>query len=177
MNLHLLLRLRHGMQRLASLVALVGLVGLVILAAITVAEVLIRWLFNYGIAGVADVSSLLIAVFLSACFGLVCSRNKHISVSFVADALGYRGSRVLDAFGSLVTVAVFAVITWQMARYALELQAIHDTTWVLLWPKAPWFMAVTILLGLTIPAQLLVLLIDISEAVIGENDNARSSEA
>ncbi len=149
------------MQRVTLLVALIGLIGLLFLAAITVAEVMIRWLFNYGVAGVADVSSLVISVSLASGFGLVCARNRHISVRFLGEALGSRACSVLDAFGALITLVVFSVVTWQMGRYALELVALKETTWVLLWPKAPWFMVVTLLLALTIPSQLLVFLTEV----------------
>lgn len=160
-----------AMQRVTLLVALIGLIGLLFLAAMTVAEVIIRWLFNYGVPGVADVSSLVIAVSLASGFGLVCSRNRHISVRFLGEALGPRASCILDAFGALVTLGVFSVVTWQMGRYALELVTLKETTWVLLWPKAPWFMVVTLLLALTIPSQLLVFLMQLVKVVTHKKDN------
>ena len=48
-------------------VSLIGLIGLMLLAGITVGEVLLRWLFNYPILGVSDVSRLIVTIVAASC--------------------------------------------------------------------------------------------------------------
>ena len=78
----------------ARTISLIGLFGLLVLAGITVLEVLLRWAFKVQILGTADVSSLIIAVAIAACFPLVFAQQRNITVRFVGDALGRRWSSI-----------------------------------------------------------------------------------
>ena len=65
------------LDRFTRRVAFIGLVGLLAVAIATMVDVLLRWLFNSPIEGYEDVSQLLFAVIIAACFpaGLIQGRN------------------------------------------------------------------------------------------------------
>jgi TRAP-type C4-dicarboxylate transport system permease small subunit len=140
-----------GITRIARVISLIGLVGLLLFAGITVGEVLLRWLFNYPILGVSDVSSLVVTVAVASCFPLVFAERRSITVRFAGNLLGKRVNSVLEAFGTLVTLGMFFLIAWQLLDYAVELAESDQTTWVVLWPMSPWYIVAAILLALCVP--------------------------
>ena len=89
--------------------ALFGLVGLVVLTVITIADVLMRWLFNAPIDGVADIGRLIVAINISAFFPLALAERHHIAIEFLGKALGPRIHAWLDAIGAAVTSVFFPV--------------------------------------------------------------------
>ena len=129
-------------------ISLIGLVGLLILALITVLEALSRSWFGFPIPGVGDISSLVITVAICACFPLVFAERGNITVRFVVDALGPRGKAVLECFGTLMSMAVFCLLAWQLWIYSNELVESNATTWIILWPTAPWWYVATFLVCL-----------------------------
>jgi len=137
--------------RWARMISLIGLAGLLLLAAVTVGEVLLRWLFNHPILGVADISELVIAVTIASCFPLVFAEGRSITVRLVGSALGPRAYALLEAFGSFVSLVIFLLLVWQFWIYTGELASNRETTWHLLLPKAPWYGTVTILMSLCVP--------------------------
>jgi TRAP-type C4-dicarboxylate transport system permease small subunit len=147
--------LERVVSRSSQLIALIGLAGLLILACLTVIEVLLRWFLNFPILGIADVSSLIIGVAIACCMPLVFAERRSISVKMLGNALGPRADCIFEAFGSLVAMVVFLLITWQLWIYTNKVAINGETTWVVSWPIAPWYGVVTILFGLCVPVQAL----------------------
>ena len=149
--------LEARISRWARLISLIGLAGLLFLAAITVAEVLSRWLLNYPVVGVSDVSSLAVSVAVASCFPLTSADKRHITVRLAGNFLGPRAHAFFEAFGALLTMTIMALMAWQLWRYASEMATAGQTTWVVLWPVAPWWRIVTILVALCVPMHLVSL--------------------
>ena len=141
--------------RSSQLIALIGLAGLLILACLIVMEVLLRWLLDFPILGIADVSSLIMGVAIACCMPLVFAERRSISVKMLGNALGPGANCILEAFGSLVAMVIFLLITWQLWIYTDNVAVNGETTWVVSWSIAPWYRVVTILFGLCVPVQAL----------------------
>ena len=137
-------------------ISLIGLVGLLLLACMTVGEVLLRWLFHFPILGVWDISSLLITVSVASCFPLVFAERRSITVKVLGFALGENGDRFLEAFGTLICIITFSLVTWQLWDYADQIAASNQTTMVIFWAVAPWYKIATGLIALCVPVQLIV---------------------
>lgn len=150
--------------RRARTISLIGLAGLLLLAGITVGEVLLRWLFSYPIQGVSDVSRLIVSIVIASCFPVVSAERRHITVRAIGTMLGPRINHLLEAFGAFVTLVIFCLMTWQLWLYANELAASNQTTWLVMWPLAPWWRVATILLGLCVPIQLIAFLVSLKSA-------------
>jgi TRAP-type C4-dicarboxylate transport system permease small subunit len=156
--------------RSSQLIALIGLAGLLILACLTVIEVLLRWLLNFPILGIADVSSLIIGVAIACCMPLVFAERRSISVKMLGNALGLRANCLFEAFGSLVAMIIFLLITWQLWIYADNVAINRETTWVVSWSIAPWYRVVTVLIALCVPVQALTAFSQINAIFKGFRD-------
>ena len=161
--------------RWTRMISFIGLVGLLLFSAITVGDVLLRWLLNFSMLGVADISELVIAVTIASCFPLVFAEKRSITVRFVGSQLGPRAYALLEAFGTFVSMVIFILLVWQFWIYTGELAANHETTWHLLLPKAPWYGTVTILLFLCVPVQAVLFINQIkSFFLIGKSDSQQA---
>jgi TRAP-type C4-dicarboxylate transport system permease small subunit len=160
-------RIQAQSVRLTQIAALLGLAGLLAISLITIGDILMRWLFSAPIAGVYDLSTLFIAVVLSACFPAALARRRHISVEFAARRLGGRANRVFDLIAGLLTLAFFVLLFWQLVVYSGELSRSGETTYILELPIAPWWVASTVIFALCALVQLLVVLLDMRALVTG----------
>ena len=129
--------------------SVVGLIALMALAAMTLADGLLRWLANRPIEGVRDLGGLAIAVAIACCIpaGLVERGN-------IAIRLG--ASKVLDAFAALLVTAVLAAAAWQFWIYAAKMARARETTFVLQIPVAPFWFGVDLILWIAVLVQLIV---------------------
>ena len=142
-------------ERISSMItrgiALIGLALLLLIASATVLDVLLRWLFNNPIVGLADTYSLFMAMILASCFPLCIYNRGNVTIRFLGNILGPRGKNILDAFGNLITMIIFALMAWQLWRFTDELALDVETTWVLNLPVSPWWRVVTILIFICTP--------------------------
>jgi TRAP-type C4-dicarboxylate transport system permease small subunit len=144
--------------RVTRAIALIGLTGLLLLASATVLDVLLRWLFNSPIVGLNDTYSLFTALVLASCFPLCIYKDGNITIRFLGKIFGPRVKDILDIFGSLLTLIIFALMGWQFWLYADQLAEDGATTWVLSWPISPWWRAVTIIIILCVPVALMTVI-------------------
>lgn len=142
----------------ARLCALFGMAALVAFILMTVADVLMRWLFNSPINGVADTGPLIVAIVAAAFFPLSLAGRHHVSIGFLGSYLGPRATAWLEAFASLVTWVFFILLAWQIVRYTIELRQLGQTTWVVQIPIAPWWVVVSAFLVVCVAVQLGVVL-------------------
>ena len=132
-------------------IALIGLALLLVLASATVLDVLMRWLFNSPIVQLSDTYSLFMAMILASCFPLCIYNRGNVTIRFLGNILGSRVKNILDAFGNLVTLIIFALMAWQFWLYTDQLILDGESTWVLNLPVSPWWRVVTILIIICTP--------------------------
>ena len=149
----------------ARALAIIGLIGLVILAGMTITDVLMRWLFNSPIDGVADIGRLIVAVIIASFFPVALAEKHHISIDFLGKILSPRLSLWLEVVAALVTIVFFVVLSWQFAVFSLELHESGETTWLLALPVAPWWSAATLFLMVSVPVQTMVFLGKLAHAL------------
>src|SRR5580765_1097678 len=129
-------RLTLSATRALSVLGLIALMGL---AAMTLADGLLRWLAHRPIEGVRDIGGLAIAVAIASCLPVVLVERGNIAIrlgGLVHPSL----ARVLDAIAAVAVCAVLAAAAWQLWIYAAKLARGHETTFVLQIPTAPfWF--------------------------------------
>ena len=140
----------------ARLCALFGMLALVAFILMTVADVLMRWLFNSPVNGVADTGPLIVAIVAAAFFPLSLAGRHHVAIGFLGSYLGPRATAWLEAFASLVTWVFFILLAWQIVRYTIELRQLGQTTWVVQIPIAPWWVVVCFFLVVCVAVQLMV---------------------
>ncbi|WP_010139806.1 TRAP transporter small permease [Oceanicola sp. S124] len=161
---------------LARGLALLGFVGLLVLALMTTLDVGLRWLFKAPIQGVNDVSSVVMAVVISACIPANLAMKQNIRVE-VFGALGGRWlDRLLEVLSSALTMVFILLIAWQFVPYALSLHENGDRTWVLGWPVWPWWSVATVMVCLAAFVQAMVLLLDLMALFGGQDPHRPETE-
>ena len=148
----------------ARLCALFGMLALVAFALMTITDVLMRWLFNRPIDGVADAAPLIVAIVAAAFFPLALTGRHHVSIGFLGNLLGPRATVWLAAFASLVTWIFFILLAWQIVRYTIELRQLGQTTWVVQMPIAPWWLVVSLFMVVCVAVQVGIVLAEFSRA-------------
>ncbi|HEX7008095.1 MAG TPA: TRAP transporter small permease [Alphaproteobacteria bacterium] len=154
-------RFVEGLERAAiratRVIALVGLAALLVLSIMIMADVGMRWLFNAPIAGVEDLSRLIVAIAVAASLPAVLASRQNITIRFLGHALGRRAEVLLELFGALFVLAIMAAMAWQIQIYTDELRATRETTWLMAIPVAPFWQVVSALLFLCVPIQFVVI--------------------
>nr|WP_236589967.1 TRAP transporter small permease subunit [Ramlibacter aurantiacus] len=143
----------------AKALSVVGLGGLCLLAVMTLADGLGRWLFNTSIEGVRDMGGLVIAVAVASCLPMGLIERGHIGVRLWA-SLGPRWGRAMDTLASVVVLGVMMAMAWQLQSYADKLARARETTWVLQIPAAPFWWVVALILWAAVAVQAVVVLTD-----------------
>lgn len=131
----------------------IGLFALMILAFITLANGLMRWLLNQPIAGVVDVGALAIAIAVSCCIPVSMMERSHITFRLVSSASPALG-RILDVLADIAVAVVLGLMAWQFWVYATELVATGERTYVLKIPAAPFWYACDVVLWIAMVVQL-----------------------
>lgn len=147
----LLSRANAAVNSLARTLAVLGLVALLILAAMTMVDGMMRWLFNKPIEGVRDIGALAIAFAISCCMPIALVERSHISIQVLKVVGGARLSRGLSVLSDLVVLMILVAMAWQFWLYASNLG--YETTAILRIPIAPFWFAVDGILWCTVVVQ------------------------
>ena len=136
--------------------AFIGLFFLLLAAAVTVADVLMRWLFNAPIDGWDDLSHLVIAVVIVSCFPAGLLQGHNITIRFLGAACGRRASNWLEMFGALLTLIFFFFVAWQFVVMTVDLHETNDTTMTVNIITWPWWTVATLVVIFCVPVQAVV---------------------
>jgi TRAP-type transport system small permease protein len=143
--------------------SVVGLIALMGLAAMTLADGLMRWLANRPIEGVRDLGGLAIAVAIACCIPVGLVERSNIAIR-LGGALHPRLGKILDALAALAVSAILAVAAWQFWIYAAKMARAKETTFVLQIPTAPFWLGVDAILWIAVIVQLIVAARDCARA-------------
>lgn len=129
--------------------ALLGVVASIILLAmmaLTVVDVVARYLFSRPLRGAFEVTELMLLVLIFAGLPLVSFSDEHAVMDFIDRLLGPRGQRWLQRSVQVVNTAFMFLLTWLMWRKADKIWGYRDATDVLRIVYGPfvYFMAVTL---------------------------------
>ncbi|MAF49704.1 MAG: hypothetical protein CMM10_15715 [Rhodospirillaceae bacterium] len=146
---------------------MLGVACFVAVALVTIADVLMRWLFSSPVDGLEEVNRLVVAVAIACFFPLAIAERHHIAITFLGSAFGQLSTAWLRAMASVATTLFFVLVGWQFIKFVIEMHDAGETTWILAWPVTPWWIAVTVILLTCVPAQLIVLVADFANAFAG----------
>lgn len=158
----MLAMIEQQVGRITRVLALSAATCLLGVALLTMADVLLRWLFKAPIRGLMDVTALACAVIIASYFPALLARRGNITIRAFAGVGTGRIGRALDTFGALVTAVFFALMTWKYIEYSIEMTQANEATVVLRWLTGPWWWVVTVMIGVTTIVALVVLARDIA---------------
>jgi TRAP-type transport system small permease protein len=159
----MLQRLEHAAFAATRALSVVGLIALMGLAAMTLADGLMRWIANQPIEGVGDLSGLAIAVAITCCIPMAMIERSNITIRLAGDASAALG-RALEVIAAAVVAVVLAGIAWQIWLFAAKMSRAHETTFVLQIPIAPFWFGVDAILWCAVVVQVIVLSRDVARA-------------
>jgi len=139
-----------GWKRRAD--ALLGVAASAILLAmmaLTVVDVVARYVFSRPVRGAFEVTELMLVVLIFAGLPLVSFSDEHAVMDFLDRLLGPRGQRGLQRAVHVVNAAFMFLLTWLMWLKADRIWAYRDRTDDLRIVYGPfvYFMAVTLALA------------------------------
>jgi C4-dicarboxylate transporter DctQ subunit len=115
--------------------ALAAVAGLAIAAmiAVTCVDVVGRW-FGRPLTGTYDIVELLGAIAVAGAIPYTTAWKGHVAVDFLVRKLPGRLGRAVDVLLHLITIPMFALLTWGFVQYGIDLKASGQVTLTLRWP-------------------------------------------
>jgi tripartite ATP-independent transporter DctM subunit len=138
-------------------VALVGVLGMLFIAFSTIADVLLRWLFNAPIAGMGEATSMALAVAVAACLPAGAAQRVNLTVELLNDRVSPRTLARLKVFGQVLLLVFYMLLAWRIGEYAHTLQARNAVTVYLAIPMAPFMWVVAFFLAASALVQALMI--------------------
>ena len=137
---------------------LAGTVLLVAALAVT-ADVLLRWILSMPIKGLFEISELTFAGILALGFAHANASREHVALDLVGGTGPKAGG--LAVLGSTLTALTFALFVWLLWEHAATKASYGETTLVLGLPIAPFWYFATLLMALSLLAQLPIVAADL----------------
>lgn len=147
-----------GLVRFAEGSALGAALLVLFLAAITTADVLIRWLFGNTVPGMSDIALLTVLLITAMCLPVCSIYREHIRITFLGDAMKGPWRRLLDGFAGLVSLGFFGLLAYEAIILAKEYYAFGRVASILPLPMAPFWMVAAFFVVLTAIAEACVTL-------------------
>lgn len=151
-------KMKSGIQNLNRIIAGIGAVFLIPLMLLTACEVVGRSLFNRPLAGTVELSQYLLAIFILLGLAYSQQAKAHVGVSFLISRLGPRSQALAAVVTTLMSLFLFAVLTWQGWVVAIEEKSVSDMLRIPQYPFRLLLSAAAFLFSLE-------LLIDLGEAL------------
>ena len=158
---------------LARRIAVIAVVGMLALSLLTIVDVSLRYLFSAPIPGLDEATQLIMAVIVSASLPIGIATRNHINIDFFKRPIGPRYEAVLEAIGGALILGMMVILTLRFAAYAERLMLRHDVTTIISLPIAPFWWAVTVMLGICAALQVVIFLNQFAKAV--DSDSAAGS--
>ena len=113
------------------------------LAALTVVDVVGRYVFAAPLPGAFELTQLMLGALVFAALPLATMAGEHVAVDALFDILPPRFRTALAWLGGAAAAAALWVIAWRLAAYSTRLANDEAATDALLVPLAPlgWFAA------------------------------------
>lgn len=132
---------------------------LFIMMMLTFADVIGRYIFTAPIFGAAEMIQFLLAMTIFGGLCLVNARDEHITVELFEAPLDRLFPVARRIVVQIFSVAIMALIAYQLYQFALDAQRIGSKTVVLEWPFANVALAVAGLSVVSLVAQILGLML------------------
>jgi tripartite ATP-independent transporter DctM subunit len=136
------------------------------IAFATIADVALRWAFNAPIAGLGEITSMALAVAVSACLPAGAAQRVNLTVELLGGRAGEAAIARLRLFGDVLLLVFYALLALRVGEYAASLQARHSTTVYLAIPMAPFIWTIAVFLAGAAVVQLLNVLRDAKRPVL-----------
>ena len=127
----------------------VSMVVLLLLMFLTVGDVVGRYLVGIipglgPIPGSFELTEFMLAVIVLTAIGHTQMKGEHISIDMLITKFSPRVRAIIDSVTNFLSLAMFALVTWQTIKYAQLLYESHDVSGVLRLPVYPFLVVAAI---------------------------------
>ncbi|AEQ51261.1 TRAP transporter large permease subunit [Pelagibacterium halotolerans] len=144
-------------------IAFAGVLGVLAIAALIVADVLLRVLFRAPVVGLNEYIEMFFAVAIAATFPSAVANRGHLKIDLLG-ALGPRTKLWLSAFGSFLLSMLFVIVAWQVGLQASEAVAQQYTTTIHNLPVGIFYWIIAALVAISAINQIVVFVVDVFRA-------------
>jgi len=137
-------RILSKIDKLSSILSNLGSVALLAMMAITVIDVVGRYVFNKPVLGAFELTEFLVLILIFSFLAYTQAQKRHISVEIIADMLPKRMQFFCNIFNAIVCIITFALITYMSVLTAIELMQIGETSPNLVIPNYPFVFFITL---------------------------------
>jgi tripartite ATP-independent transporter DctM subunit len=142
-------------------VAFAGVIAMLVIAFTTVADVLLRWLFNSPITGLNEIVGMGMAVAVAATFPAGAMQRINLTIDLLHDRVSQRLSETLKLGASVLLLLFYVLLAWRVGAYAQALEARAAQTIYLQLPMAPFIWTVTAFIAISAAVQFIVVLVNV----------------
>jgi TRAP-type transport system small permease protein len=151
----------------------VAMVVLLLLMFLTVGDVVGRYLVGFipgvgPISGSFELTEFMLAVVVLTAIGHTQMKGGHISIDMLVVYFSPRTRAIIDAATDFLSLAMFALVTWRMIKYAQLLYESNDVSGVLRLPVYPFLIVASIGAFMFCLAMLFSFLQSLNKAVKNE---------
>jgi len=146
-------RLDARVDGFTRLLAVAGAMTIICISFLTIADVILRAGLGTTIPGLNEVQILALGVAVTACLPSGFARSIHVTVDLALAGLRPAARDFLKTVGALVLLVFVAVIGLQLLALAQSYASRGQTSIILGWPVAPFYLAMAGLLLACIPIQ------------------------
>ena len=115
----------------------VAMLLIVLMMFVTVADVVGRMLFK-PIPGTFELTRLALAVIVFTSLGYSQIHKVHIAINILVSRLPLKVQNVIEVLNTIISLATFSIVVWQMLKYAERLAGVNQVTAVLRAHVHPW---------------------------------------
>lgn len=128
----------RGLSRLNRIAVTVAAASLVVMMMLTVADTILRYVFNQPILGAFELTEFMIILLVF--FGLAYTQQTkgHVSIDLVADRLPRTAQGIMGLITSLLATGFISLMVWRQIVYAERLSNMNQVSRELGLPISPF---------------------------------------
>lgn len=154
-------QLENRMLMMSRAAAILGVLFLLIVAAMSVADIVVREMTGRPIRGAHDMAGLLTIVIIASSFPAGLLERRQIKVTILGSFLPEPVNRALEVLGAVLTAVMFFFMAYFVTLHAMRVVDSAQYTMVLNMPIGPWWWVASICFWACVPAQLFVVIAEI----------------
>src|SRR5262249_9783821 len=124
----LLGRLEAQCRVLAQPVAFVGVMGMLIVACVTMADVLLRWIAGSGIFALNEIVSMVFAIAVTACLPYGVAAGINLRLDLLETRIVGRLAAWVNAIGMTLSLVFLVILAWRLKVRADDMVRSNDLT-------------------------------------------------
>lgn len=147
------LSVAQRLDRITQTIAIIAFGGLVLMALLIFYDGSARYLRLPQISGFSDYGEIIYPIIIAACFPAGLLRQNNVTVRFLGKLGGPRFNATLEAFAAIVTLAFFAILSWQLILLTIKYGSGGRTTRTIGLALAPWWWITSAIMLICVPVQ------------------------